>query len=102
MDKVMDIKLSAVAFESEPGIWIVQGIEHDISTFVDKVQDIPEAFERTVMEYVFMTCSLGRQPLQGIKPAPEKFKKMFESARSSLALVKPHERDLDIRLAASA
>ena len=106
MDSVMH--LNAVAFE-EDGVWIVQGIEYDIATFTHDIDNIPEAFMKTVMEYVCISAELGRQPLQGIKPAPQRFRDMFERSRSRVSAVEEQVHPVarmtrpivDIRLAAA-
>ncbi len=98
MNRSHEIQINAVAFRSDEGAWIVQGIEHDISTFAHDVLDIPTAFERTIMEYVCITTSLGRKPLEGIKAAPERFKAMFDAAENKVMRVNPKIPGADIRV----
>jgi hypothetical protein len=101
------IKISAVAFE-EAGVWVVQGIEFDICTHAKDAAAVPAAFMRAVLENACITQHLGRAPLQGIQPAPERFKMMFDEAVTQVSPVKdlarPHPSiaAIDIRLAGHA
>jgi hypothetical protein len=79
----MTITISAVAFK-EGDAWVIQGIEHDIVAHTYDVHKVPEAFTRALLENVAITEHLGRKPLEGIKPAPEKYRKMFEDAALEL------------------
>ena len=101
------IKISAVAFE-EAGVWVVQGIEFDICTHAKDPASVPAAFMRAVLENACITQHLGRGPLQGIKPAPNRFKTMFDEAVTQVSPVKdvdlshPSIAAIDIRLAGHA
>ena len=50
------------------------------------------------MEYVCITTSLGRKPLEGIKAAPERFKAMFDAAENKVMRVNPKIPGADIRV----
>jgi hypothetical protein len=84
------VKIRAIAFP-EGDHWIVQGIEFDICTRAKDPGSVPAAFMKAVIENVCITEHLGRNPLQGIKPAPAKFQKMFEEAETELRSVKQPE-----------
>lgn len=73
------IRINAIAFE-EGDAWVVQGIEYDIVAHADDVRKLPDAFTRAVLENCLITEHLGRKPLEGIKPAPERFRAMFDRA----------------------
>jgi hypothetical protein len=97
------ITISAVAFEEE-GLWVVQGIEFDICAHAKDPAGLPAAFVRAIVENVCITRHLGRTPLQGIKPAPVRFKEMFDEAVTEVRPVKALEvpdlpvAAMDIRL----
>ncbi len=97
-----DIHISAVAYQAD-GQWLVQGIEYDILTRAKDPSDVPLAFMRAVVANVCISEQLGRRPLEGIKPAPERFKAMFDAALTSVRSVQPGKQaaDLDIRLVAA-
>jgi hypothetical protein len=101
------ITIRAVAFK-EGGVWVVQGIEYDICAHAKDPAGVPNAFQRAVAENICITQHLGRKPLQGIKPAPEHFREMFERAEARVSAVrKPaHSQlpvtEMDIRLAEHA
>lgn len=73
------IQINAIAYE-EGGAWVTQGIEYDIVAFATDVLDLPDAFARAVAENICITQQLGREPLQGIKPAPQRFADLFQRA----------------------
>jgi hypothetical protein len=77
------IRINAVAFP-EGEVWVVQGIEYDICTHARNASDVPAAFFRAVVENACITEHLGRKPLEGIRPAPERFRAMFDEAVTEL------------------
>ncbi len=102
------ITISAVAFEEE-GVWVVQGIEYDICTHAKDPASVPTAFMRAIAENACITQHLGREPLEGIKPAPARFKALFDEAVTQVKPVRdglglPHLpiAAMDIRLAEHA
>lgn len=85
--KMSDLKtINAIVFK-EGDLWIIQGIELDIVARASDVADAPEAFMRAVVDSAVITEELGRSPLAGIKPAPERFRLMFERAKTALSPV---------------
>lgn len=97
------IRISAIAFP-EGDHWIVQGIEYDIVARASDAGQVPDAFAKAVFENVCITRHLGREPLGGIKPAPERFRLLFERAKTRLSPVTPRQDGphVDIRLAEAA
>ena len=100
------ITISAVAFE-EGGVWVVQGVEYDICAHAKDPAGVPHAFQRAIAENICITRHLGRNPLEGIRPAPPHFKEMFDRAATQVRSVKDHLSELpitamDIRLAEHA
>lgn len=94
------IHINAVAYR-EGDAWVIQGIEYDIVAHASDIVDLPNAFSRAVMENVCITEHLGRQPLQGIKPAPQRFSEMFDAADWEVRPTKPQPvADLAVRVAA--
>lgn len=83
-----DIAINAVVFQ-EDGTWIIQGIEYDIAAHSEKLDDAPTVFMRALLENVCITQHLGKQPLQGIGPAPDRFRRMFEASVSEIRAVEP-------------
>lgn len=93
-----EIHLSAVAFR-EGDVWVVQGIEYDITAHADDVSKLPYAFMRAVIENAHIGQHLGREPLAGIKPAPARFRRMFDEAVTEVRAVKEPERPADLPIA---
>jgi hypothetical protein len=83
----INITVSAVAWQ-EGDQWIAQGIEYDIVAHAGDVSSLPKAFMQAVVENVVISVHLGREPLQGIKQAPEKFRELYEHAETSLDFVR--------------
>lgn len=83
MGKVQDeprsLVIHAVAFQ-EGDVWVVQGIEYDITAHAADLAKLPVAFLRALEHNAYITKRLGREPFGGIKPAPEKYHRMFEAA----------------------
>jgi hypothetical protein len=106
MDKAINI--NAIAWQEGQG-WVIQGIEYDIVAHASDVASLPDAFMRAVVENVAITIHLGREPLQGVGPAPDRFRTMFDSARTTVqSVVEPAPVDhlpaprLNIRVAEHA
>jgi hypothetical protein len=99
------IHIRAVAFQEE-GVWVVQGIEYDIVAHTDDPSKVPDVFIRAVIENACINTRLDRDALKGIKPAPEHFKDMFDTALTELRPVTlpPYlpVASFDIRLARHA
>jgi hypothetical protein len=96
-----EIHINAIAFK-EGDAWVVQGIEYDIVAHAYDVAKVPQAFIRAVLENIFITEKLGRRALEGIKPAPPRFKDMYEHAETEMRLIRAIDRapSVSVRLAA--
>lgn len=93
------ISLNAIAYR-EGGAWIIQGIEYDIVAFANDVSELPLAFAQAVAENACITEHLGRAPLEGIKPAPDRFREMFASASVEMKATHPPQgAEIAVRLA---
>ncbi|MES1197370.1 MAG: hypothetical protein ABUL55_01985 [Pseudomonadota bacterium] len=99
--------INAIAFQ-QGDVWIIQGVELDIVARATNVADAPQAFLRAILQNAIISEELGKRPLEGIKPAPERFRRMFEEAKTALSPVDeatlpslPIDR-VKIRLAAEA
>ena len=94
-------QVNAIAFK-EGDAWVVQGIEYDIVAHAYDIVAAPSAFMRAVVENIVITKHLGRNPLEGVKPAPERFRSMYEEAKLEMRpLEKPQEwPQISVRVAA--
>jgi hypothetical protein len=94
-------QVNAVAFK-EGDAWVVQGIEYDIVAHAYDLTAVPEAFMRAVTENMVITTHLGRSPFEGIKPAPDRFRSMYEEAALEMRSLKKHPRrpEIVVRVAA--
>jgi hypothetical protein len=81
------ITINAVAFEQD-GAWVVQALEYDICAHADDPTGVPRALIRAIVENICICRELGREPLEGIAPAPGRFREMFERAGTELRSVR--------------
>ena len=75
------LTVRVVAFR-EGAFWVAQCIEFDIAARSDTLEKALKAFGRTFSANLIINGELGRESLNGLPPAPERFKKMFDSAKS--------------------
>jgi hypothetical protein len=57
-------------FEREANAWIAQCLEYDIAAQGKSLHDVEQAFERTVVGQIMLDIRKGRDPFEGIRPAP--------------------------------
>ena len=95
------LQVNAIAFK-EGDAWVVQGIEYDIVAHAYDVVTAPYAFLRAVVENMVITEHLGRNPLEGVKPAPERFRSMYEEAKLEMRPLKKQQEwpEIAVRVAA--
>jgi hypothetical protein len=95
------LQINAIAFK-EGDAWVIQGIEYDIVAHTYDVTALPHAFMRAVLENIVITTHLGRKPLEGIKPAPERFCALYERAEVEMRPTRKQEEwpDVAVRVAA--
>ena len=97
------VHINAIAFQ-EGDVWVVQGIEYDIVAHALDITAVTDAFMRAVAENACISEHLGRKPLEGIRPAPEQYRAMFEQATLEMRTLGPaHETrrshpDVSVRL----
>ena len=94
-------RVNAVAFR-EGDTWVIQGIEYDIVAHARDVIALPQAFMRAVVENIVITEHLGRKPLEGIKPAPERFRSLYEGAEVEMRTTRKKDEwpEVAVRVAA--
>ena len=74
----MDPIAPNVVFYEDGDFWVAQAIEFDIAARADKPSKLPRAFERAVTGEPCRQSRTGRQRLEGISAAPERFRELFE------------------------
>jgi hypothetical protein len=96
-----NFQINGIAFK-EGDTWVVQGIEYDIVAHATDWPKLPEAFARAVLENMIITKRLGRKALEGIKPAPARFRSMFEQAQTEMRQTKKAKElpDVSVRVMA--
>jgi hypothetical protein len=81
----MDTISLNVVFYEDGDLWVAQAIEYDIAARASALSKLPRAFERAVIASLAINHELGRPTLEGIGPAPQAFRDLFEKAHFSLS-----------------
>jgi hypothetical protein len=77
------IEVNVVVFE-DGDLWVAQGIEFDIAARADKASKLPRAFERALVANLATNHALGRDALDKIPPAPQRYRELFDKAQFDL------------------
>jgi hypothetical protein len=103
------IHIDVVAFVDRDGTWIAQGIQYDIAAHARSPGGLREAFMRQLAANLALNSHLGRETLEGIPPAPARFKALFEHAKEQLTPLapppsppRPIREQIDMRLVEAA
>jgi hypothetical protein len=102
------LKIDVVAFMDRDGNWIAQGIQYDIAARAPSPLGLREAFQRQLLANLALNARLGREGLDGVPPAPDRFRALFEAAKEQLISVSPPaasrrgREEIDMRLAEAA
>ena len=75
------LEVNVLAFR-EGELWVAQCIEYDISARSDTLPKAMTAFRRAFAANLAVNRELGRKALDGVPPAPLRFRQMFETAKS--------------------
>ena len=59
-------------------MWVAQCLEHDIASQGKTLPEAVEIFGRTVVGQILLDLRRGKQPLQGIAPAPRMYWRKFK------------------------
>ena len=72
--------LSVLFFQElgRPGVWVAQGLEHDIAAYGESIEQAKRAFERTVQGYFQLAAKYQQEPLASLQPAPDPFWSAWE------------------------
>jgi hypothetical protein len=73
------IEVSVVAFQ-EGELWVAQCVEYDIAAFAKSLPELSKAFERAMAANLCVNADLGRNALDGVPAAPERFRQLFDKA----------------------
>jgi len=110
------VEISVVIYPQD-GIWIAQGIEHDIAAHGETPVQASERFNSKVRAELVVSFDLGEvKALSGIEKAPLKFAEMYRRAKMQIVAedvpleltegkppprFRPHIKITDERLAAA-
>ena len=95
-----DIRVVVV---EEGDMWVAQCLEYDIGAQADELDDLYDRLQIAFMAELKASVAAHGVPFQGIEPAPEHFRRMWESCASKLEPVRPFEvADTTVELALCA
>ena len=69
--------------------WVVQGLEYDIAAQGKTMDEAKSRFESNVITQILLDLERGKQPLEGIPPAPSFY---LEQSKSAHALEEKERR----------
>lgn len=75
------LKISAILFQ-EGEVWSAQCLEYDIATQADSLPNLRYELERVIFAHIAACKNIGREPFEGLPPAPQHFWKMFENSKT--------------------
>ncbi len=80
------VTVSVVVFKSEGpnGRWVAQCIEHDICVSSPTLDELSVRLERQLVSEIANNHRKGRTGLDGIDPAPQRFREMFEASHTTI------------------
>jgi hypothetical protein len=73
--------VNVLAFR-EGDFWVAQCIEYDISARSDTLPKALTAFRHAFAANLAANQELGRKALEGVPPAPQRYRQMFDQAES--------------------
>ena len=71
------INLSVVVFK-DGDHWIAQGLEYDIATQSKKLGNLPDLFNKTLLNHIFARLENGQEPFKAVPCAPDEYWKMLD------------------------
>ena len=93
--------ISVVAYR-DGDLWVAQCVEYDIAARADSLERLPRAFDRALAANMLVNAELGRSKLEGIPPAPSRFKPLFDEAQEIAPLEQIRPTEIRMRLAEAA
>ena len=95
MSRTIELKkLRILLIQENDGQWSAQCLDYDIVTQAARLTDLKYEFEKTLMAYIAISDSEGKEPLEGIEPAPDKFWEMWRDAQTDVLLRPPPDSRL--------
>ena len=79
--------LSVVVFQ-EDGWLCARFLEYDMAVQAKSLPELHYEAQRLLMAHIAMAAELNQEPFAGLKPAPQKFWSMFESAPISASAIR--------------
>jgi len=79
------IVIDALAFQDASGVWIAQCIQYDIVAQAKSLPALPKALEQEIFANLCVNAKLGREGLDGIPPAPQRYQEEFKEATLGLS-----------------
>lgn len=82
------ITINAVAFQ-KGSLWVAQCLEYNLVSCADTPEELLKELVGQLETLVYLNLAAGQHPFEGYSPAPERYWRLFEEART--AKTKPIE-----------
>ena len=74
------IVIRALLIEGDDGWWSAQCLEHDIAAQAKGLSELNYELGRVLMAQILLSKEAGKEPFEGINPAPKKYWDMYEKS----------------------
>jgi hypothetical protein len=78
LSKERHLNLRVFFREKRPGVWLAQGVDHDISAQGTTLEHAKHTFALSLLGQVMLDIEAGREPLAGLGPPPAESLEGFE------------------------
>jgi hypothetical protein len=79
-----DLRVRVLFIEEAQGCWSAQCLDYDIAAQARSLSELHYEFERVLVAHVVMCQELQIDPFKNLRPAPQKFWRMYEEAKLSV------------------
>lgn len=64
--------------------WSAQCLEYDIATQAKSLPELDYELQRVLLAHIMASVSLGKQPFEGLDPAPAEYWEMYRASKYGL------------------
>jgi hypothetical protein len=84
-----DYRIRVVLFESEPGVWIGQCLEHDIGAQASSLRDLLYNLQRSLLGYAALCDQRGIGVFSDLPEAPREYHELWDAATVQVTPLEP-------------
>ncbi len=86
---MVQIKIDAVLFESEPGYWVGQYLQYDIGAQAESLPDLAYEMDRAIVGHVVICMHNNVEPFSDVQAAPQEYWDMWNEAKLTVRTDSP-------------